>query len=68
VLILGGARVGRSGRLSRVVIAQGVEIAAGSTLESVLVTPQSWGTVAGSRQEGPLVLTPLDAASAGAAR
>jgi mannose-1-phosphate guanylyltransferase len=62
-LLLSGARIGRASRLDRVVIGPGVEIEARSSLESVLVTPRSWGVAPESREDGPLVYTPLEPAA-----
>ena len=61
ILVLDGARVGRSTRLERVVVAPGVEIPAGSSIADALVTPRRWGLAAGSREEDALVVTPLGA-------
>ena len=62
-VLLGGARVGRASRLDRVVLGPGVEIEARSSLENVLVTPRSWGLAPASRENGPLVYTPLEPAA-----
>jgi mannose-1-phosphate guanylyltransferase len=59
VLVLERARVGRASRLERVIVGPGVELAAETRLEDALVTPRAWGRVAGSRDAGELVVTPL---------
>ena len=62
-VVLGGARVGRSSRLDGAVIGPGVVLAPGARVAGALVTPRSWGLVAGSREEGDLVFTPLETAA-----
>ena len=65
-VVLGGARVGQVEPARSRGDRSGSRDRAASSLENVLVTPRSWGLAAASREDGPLVYTPLEPAAAGA--